>query len=209
MAYNFVVCQFSCADKGKQREHVISQYTQCDPRDTVITNPACDDLKNWWAHPRITQVVTEVKRSGGSQRHSAAPLMYGLMTPTNFSQLPPSLFGFHLTLSSAYHDPARITLPDSPNRDLCDPLVIAECWGYTSAIKTGGACHKTATRATKGKGKDKENTDMIGGVLPQKRALEGEDDPRAERGRPNGSNNYSSADVRALLDEGSIMLTIV
>ncbi|KAG1858732.1 hypothetical protein DFJ58DRAFT_726512 [Suillus subalutaceus] len=133
--------------------------------------------------------------------------MYGLTTLANFSQPhlspPPSPSGSHLVLSSAYQDPVHIPLPDSPDRDLCNPLMIAESHGYMPAIKAGGAHHKTVTKATKGKGKDKENTNMNGGDCPQKhaRALEDdEDDPRAKRGRPHSSNNYSSADVKALLD---------
>lgn len=101
-------------------------------------------------------------------------------------------------LSSAYQGPAHIPLPDSPDRDLRDPSVIAECRGYAPAIKIGGVRHKTTTRAMKGKGK--ENTDMNGGNLPQKCALEDEDELRTKRGRPNSSNNYSSEDVKALLD---------
>jgi hypothetical protein len=81
--------------------------------------------------------------------------------------------------------------------------MIAESRGYTPAIKTGGARRKAVTRAIKGKGKDKENTNVTGGERPQKHARiaeDDEDDPRAKRGRPHGSNNYSSADVKALLD---------
>ncbi|KAG2343749.1 hypothetical protein BDR05DRAFT_999671 [Suillus weaverae] len=132
--------------------------------------------------------------------------MYRLTTPATFSQpcslSPPSPFGSCFLPPSTYQDPAHIPLPDSLDRDLCDPLVIAASCGYTSAIKTGGACRKTA-RANKGKGKDKENASVDSSSRPQKHACaikDDEDDPRVKRGRPNSSNNYSSADIKFLLD---------
>ncbi|KAG2746074.1 hypothetical protein P692DRAFT_20642251, partial [Suillus brevipes Sb2] len=159
-------------------------------------------LGDWRPHPGIAQHVLITL-----QQHAAAPLMHRLTTPANFSQphfSPPlSPPGSRLALSSAYQDPARIPLPDSPDRDLCNPSMIAKSHRYTPAIKTGGAHRKTVTRAFKGKGKDKENTNVNGGECPQKHAHipeDDEDDLRAKHGRPHGSNNYSSADVKALLD---------
>lgn len=132
--------------------------------------------------------------------------MYRLTTPANFSQPclspSPSPSGSHLPPPHAYQYPANIPLPESLDRDLRDPLVIAEARGYTPAIKTGGVRRK-ASRANKGKGKDKENTNLDSADRPQKHARAIEDDEdgtRAKRGRPNGSNNYSTADVKVLLD---------
>ncbi|KAG2342378.1 hypothetical protein BDR05DRAFT_1001003 [Suillus weaverae] len=139
-------------------------------------------------------------------QRAAVPLMYRLTTPATFSWphslSPPSPSGSCFLPPSTYQDPAHIPLPDLLDRDLHDPLVIAASREYTPAIKTGGARRKTA-RANKGKGKDKENANMDSSSRPQKhaRAIEDdEDDPRVKRGRPNGSNNYSSADVKFLLD---------
>ncbi|KAG2031844.1 hypothetical protein BDR03DRAFT_1015730 [Suillus americanus] len=113
--------------------------------------------------------------------------MYGLTTPANFSQpcslSPPSPSGSRLLPPSAYQDPAYIPLPDLSDRDLLDPLVIAESHGYTPATK--------------------ENTNLDSANRPQKhaRAVEAnEDDLRVKRGRPNSSNNYSTADIGALFD---------
>ncbi|KAG2336469.1 hypothetical protein BDR05DRAFT_953347 [Suillus weaverae] len=156
---------------------------------------ARDLLGNWQPHPGIAQT-----------QRAAAPLMYRLTTPATFFQprslSPPSPSGSCFLPPSIYQDPARIPLPDSLDRDLRDPLVIAASRGYTPAIKTGGARRKTA-RANKGKGKDKENANVDSSSRPQKhaRAIEDdEDDPRVKCGRPNGSNNYSSANVKFLLD---------
>ncbi|KAG1852889.1 hypothetical protein DFJ58DRAFT_661033 [Suillus subalutaceus] len=131
--------------------------------------------------------------------------MYGLTTPANFSQPcslpPPSPSGSHLLPPSAHREPALIPLPDSLDMELRDPLVIAGSRGYAPAIKIGGARRKT--RTNKSRGKDKENTNLDIADCPQKhaRAIEDdEDDSRAKRGRPNGSNNYSTADVKVLLD---------
>ncbi|KAG2131631.1 hypothetical protein DEU56DRAFT_688381, partial [Suillus clintonianus] len=96
--------------------------------------------------------------------------------------------------------PAHIRLPDSPDRDLRDPVAIAEARGYAPAVRTAGARRKTVAKANKSKGKEKENTDY---ALKRTRAPDDdEDDPRAvaKRGRPCGSNNYSAADVQVLLD---------
>ncbi|KAG1874731.1 hypothetical protein DFJ58DRAFT_638700, partial [Suillus subalutaceus] len=114
---------------------------------------------------------------------------------------PPSPSGSHLLPPSAHREPALIPLPDSLDMELRDPLVIAGSRGYAPAIKIGRARRKT--RTNKSRGKDKENTNLDIADRPQKhaRAIEDdEDDSRAKRGRPNGSNNYSTADVKVLLD---------
>ncbi|KAG1739168.1 uncharacterized protein EDB91DRAFT_1082498 [Suillus paluster] len=56
----------------------------------------------------------------------------------------------------AYHMSYQIPLPNSPDRELHDPMAIAEAQGYAPAISTAGARRKTAAKANKGKGK--ENT---------------------------------------------------
>lgn len=103
----------------------------------------------------------------------------------------------------AARDPAQIPLPDSPDGDLCDPIVIAEACGYTRTTKTAGARRKAVAKAPNGKGKEKENTNTSDRTSKRARAVEDdEDDARTEvkRGRPYGSNNYSAADIHVLLD---------
>lgn len=76
-------------------------------------------------------------------------------------------------------------------------MVIAKAHGYATTSKTAGARHKV--HSTKAKGK--ENL----GVRPTKRAhdIMGDDNNgnvRVKRGHPSGSNNYTTADTKALLD---------
>ncbi|KAG2157038.1 hypothetical protein DEU56DRAFT_720970, partial [Suillus clintonianus] len=85
-------------------------------------------------------------------------------------------------------DPALLPLPESTDQDLVDPVSIAEAHGYTPVTKTAGARRKV--QASKGKGKVKRPREIT----------EDDDDARAKRGRPSGSNNYTSADVKALLN---------
>ncbi|KAG1732841.1 hypothetical protein EDD22DRAFT_762156, partial [Suillus occidentalis] len=94
--------------------------------------------------------------------------------------------------------PAHIPLPDSPDRELHDPVTIAEARGYVPAVITAGARRKPAAKANKGKGK--ENTEPAPKCT--RAADDDEDDPRpgAKRGRPSGSNNYSVTDIQVLLD---------
>lgn len=142
------------------------------------------------------------------QQCAATPSLYGLTTFANFSQPrelsepPPLPSGSRLVLGAA-RDPAQIPLPDSPDGDLCDPIVIAEARGYTRTTKTAGARRKAVAKAPNGKGKEKENTNTSDRTSKRARAVEDdEDDARTEvkRGRPYGSNNYSAADIHVLLD---------
>ncbi|KAG1841944.1 hypothetical protein F4604DRAFT_1939147 [Suillus subluteus] len=136
-------------------EQTLETYKVCVPVPTSQSIPELrydnagnayvrDHLGHWQPHPGIAQAVTRVPRSEDCQaygQHAAAPLMYGLTTPANFSQPhlspPPSPSGSRLVLSSAYQDPVHIPLPDSPDRDLCDPLMIAESRG---CYKNIGSC---------------------------------------------------------------------
>ncbi|KAG1881210.1 hypothetical protein F4604DRAFT_1922212 [Suillus subluteus] len=158
---------------------------------------ARDHLGHWRPHPGIAQAVTRVPCSEDCQaygQHAAAPLIaaevrFSPVLGANFLNAKPNHRFGSTTWSNpgpnvtervrevrAYQDPVHIPLPDSPDRDLCDPLMIAESHGYMPAIKAGGACRKTVTKATKGKGKDKENTNMNGGDRPQKHARALKDD---------------------------------
>ncbi|KAG1868350.1 hypothetical protein DFJ58DRAFT_723609 [Suillus subalutaceus] len=105
----------------------------------------------------------------------------GLTTPADFSQpreaseSPALPSGSRLVLG-----PAQIPLPDSPDRDLRDPVAIAEARGKQR--------------------QGKENTERA--PKRARAAEDDEDDPRAgaKRGRPSGSNNYSPTDIQVLLD---------
>ncbi|KAG1765103.1 hypothetical protein EDD22DRAFT_732352, partial [Suillus occidentalis] len=94
-------------------------------------------------------------------------------------------------------DPVLRPLPDSADLDLTDRVVIAEAHGYAATSKTAGARRKIHSAKAKGK----ENL----GVRPTKRAHDimaddDDGDVRVKRGRPSGSNNYTTADTKALLD---------
>jgi hypothetical protein len=76
-------------------------------------------------------------------------------------------------------------------------VVIAEAHGYAATSKTAGARRKVHSAKAKGK----ENL----GVRPTKRACDimaddDDGDIRVKHGRPSGSNNYTTADTKALLD---------
>jgi hypothetical protein len=76
-------------------------------------------------------------------------------------------------------------------------VVIAEAHGYAAISKMAGACHKVHSAKAKGK----ENL----GVRPTKRAHDimaddNDGDVRVKHGCPSGSNNYTTADTKALLD---------
>ncbi|KAG1729880.1 uncharacterized protein EDB91DRAFT_1252923 [Suillus paluster] len=149
---------------------------------------AHDHAGIWQSHPGITQA-----------QPAATPLTYGLTTRADFSQYghasePPAIpSGSHLVLGAA-----QIPLPDSPDRELHDPVAIAKAQGYAPAISTAGARRKTAAKANKGKGK--ENTDHA----PKHTcaAEDNKDDPRpgAKCSWSSGSNNYSVTDIQVLLD---------
>jgi hypothetical protein len=91
-------------------------------------------------------------------------------------------------------------LPQTCDKDLTDAATIMEAHGYTRAAKTAGSRHKV--KATRGKGKEKENVSY---THPKKRSRDNnddddDDDMPARRGRPHGSNNYSTLDVKTLLN---------
>ncbi|KAG2337596.1 hypothetical protein BDR05DRAFT_1004929 [Suillus weaverae] len=135
---------------------------------------------------------------------------YALNTPAEFPTqhqhqhhpLPlPVTDGSQLTRHEFNHntiDPVLCPLPDNPDLDLTDPVVIAEAHGYAATSKTAGARRKVHSAKAKGK----ENS----GVQPTKRTCEimadddDDADVRVKRGRPSGSNNYTTADAKALLD---------
>jgi hypothetical protein len=130
---------------------------------------------------------------------------YALSTPAEFKcgegTPPPTASGSRLPLRHTGNDvidPVLITLPQSCDKDLTDPATIAEAQGYTQAVKTAGSRRKV--KATKGKGKENEN---LAYANPKKRLRGDRDDDEdampARRGRPHGSNNYSSLDVCTLL----------
>ncbi|KAG2134546.1 uncharacterized protein EDB93DRAFT_1254437 [Suillus bovinus] len=190
--------------------------------DNAGNTYVCDHLGLWKLHPGIAQVLTQVQQSKDSHmsqvygRHAAVPCMYGLTTPANFLQShlssPPSPSESCLLPPSTYQDPAHILLPDLPDRDLLEPVVITKSHGYAPATKVGGAHHK-ATRSIKSRWKDKENTGLHSANHPQKHAhaIEANKDYRRTKcGWPNGSNNYSTADIKALLDfvEDAIMAVL-
>ncbi|KAG1730505.1 uncharacterized protein EDB91DRAFT_1008508, partial [Suillus paluster] len=80
-------------------------------------------------------------------------------------------------------------LPDNGDQDLTDPVTITEALGHAAVPKTAGAHRKVQT--LKGKGKMKWTCEVA----------EDDDDAKAnKRGCPSGSNNYTSADVKALLN---------
>ncbi|KIK32392.1 hypothetical protein CY34DRAFT_19082 [Suillus luteus UH-Slu-Lm8-n1] len=118
---------------------------------------ARDHVGNWVSHPGIARAVTRVqwpedRVSQPYKQCAATPSLYGLTTFADFSQprelsepLPlPS--GSRLVLGAA-RDPAQIPLPDSPDGDLCDPIVISEARGYTRTTKTAGARRKAVAKA--------------------------------------------------------------
>lgn len=97
-------------------------------------------------------------------------------------------------------NPVLLPLPHSDDMDLIHPASIAEACSYIPATKTAGVRRKA--KAPRGKGKEKENA---GYSNPKKRSREDRDEDdeaeaRARRGRPQGSNNYTSSDVKSLLD---------
>ncbi|KAG1739693.1 hypothetical protein EDB19DRAFT_1589526, partial [Suillus lakei] len=94
--------------------------------------------------------------------------------------------------------PAQIPLPDSPDRELHDPMAIAGARGYVPVVSTAGACHKTAAKANKGNGK--ENTKHAPKCAHAAEDNKDDPRPRAKHSRPSGSNNYSVTDIQVLLD---------
>lgn len=132
---------------------------------------------------------------------------YALSTPAEFNSSegtpPPVSSSSRLPLRQAGNeviDPALIPLPKTSDKSLTDPSTIAEARGYMPAARGAGSRHKV--KAATGKSKEKEN---LGYANPKKRPRD--DDPdndddavRTRRGRPNGSNNYSSLDKKILLD---------
>ncbi|KAG1725868.1 uncharacterized protein EDB91DRAFT_1254550 [Suillus paluster] len=86
-------------------------------------------------------------------------------------QLCPSHMDSPLLPTSPNLNPAEIPLPNSPDRDLCDPMAITEARGYPPTIKTAGAHHKTVTKANKGKGKDPADIQVLLDFIKDKRPL--------------------------------------
>jgi hypothetical protein len=100
---------------------------------------------------------------------------------------------------AAVIDPALLPLPQGSDKDLSDPLAVAEARGYAAAVKAAGSRRKV--KPSKGKGQDKENSTIHDTTKKHARDVLGDDnDPPVKRGRPHGSNNYTSADMKTLLD---------
>jgi hypothetical protein len=138
------------------------------------------------------------------QQRAATPMSFALETPAKFSfsraSPPPSLpSGSQLELRRNQSDTTLVPLPTLPDNNLTDPAIIAGAHGYKPAVKKAGS--RRQVKASKGKGKE---NDIIGvDNQSKKRSREvGEDDkePRNKRGWPHGSNNYSNADIKVLLD---------
>ncbi|KAG2140905.1 uncharacterized protein EDB93DRAFT_1252687 [Suillus bovinus] len=162
-----------------------------------------------FAHTGLNSTVSLTPRTNGTcpqgyQTQPTPPFTYPLDTPAQFSAQrrhhpspSPIASGLQLTWRESDHDtidPALRPLPHSADLDLTDPVVIAKANGYTAASKTAGAHQKAHT--TKGKGK--------GNSQPIKcaREITADDDGniRVKCGCPSGSNNYTTADINALLD---------
>ncbi|KAG1723304.1 uncharacterized protein EDB91DRAFT_1255695 [Suillus paluster] len=133
-----------------------------------------------FVHTGLNGTVSLTPRTDGTCPQG---YQYALNTPAKFStqhQHPPSpspvASGSQLTQHKFNHntiDPVLRPLPNDADLDLTDPVVIAEAHGYAAASKTAGA-----RRTTKAKGKEKWEVKC---------------------GRPSGSNNYTTADTKALL----------
>jgi hypothetical protein len=95
-------------------------------------------------------------------------------------------------------DPALLPLPDSPDLDLSDAVTIAEARGHTLAAKTAGSCRQV--KGPRGKGKANQNIASANSKKRSREDAEDDDEVHAWRGRPQGSNNYTSSDVKVLLD---------
>ncbi|KAG1730229.1 uncharacterized protein EDB91DRAFT_1006601, partial [Suillus paluster] len=94
--------------------------------------------------------------------------------------------------------PALLPLPQSSDKDLSDPVAIAEACGYTPTVKTAGS--RCKVNPSKGKGRGKENSAYSTTKKRAREILEDDDEARVKRGHPHGSNNYSSADMKTLLN---------
>ncbi|KAG2085579.1 uncharacterized protein F5147DRAFT_553276, partial [Suillus discolor] len=91
-----------------------------------------------------------------------------------------------------------LPLPDSPDLDLSDAVTIAEARGHTLAAKTAGSHHQV--KGPRGKGKANQNIASANSKKHSREDTEDDDEVHARRGRPQGSNNYTSSDVKVLLD---------
>jgi hypothetical protein len=95
-------------------------------------------------------------------------------------------------------DPALLPLPNSPDLDLTDAVTIAEAHGHTLAAKMAGS--RRQVKGLRAKGKAKENIASANSKKCSREDAEDDDEVHARRGRPQGSNNYTSLDVKVLLD---------
>lgn len=95
-------------------------------------------------------------------------------------------------------DPVLLPLPDSPDLDLTDAVTIAEAHGHTLAAKTAGS--RRQVKGPRVKGKAKENIASANSKKHSREDAEDDDEVHVQRGRPQGSNNYTSSDVKVLLD---------
>ncbi|KAG2144484.1 hypothetical protein DEU56DRAFT_754155 [Suillus clintonianus] len=152
---------------------------------------ARDHLGAWQPHPGIAQTVTASSQTSRPDRIAHQGLGgHASLTPATPHRTS-SLHmqnGSRITAREPVIDPALLPLPESTDQDLVDPVSIAEAHGYTPVTKTAGARRKV--QASKGKGKVKRPREIT----------EDDNDARAKHGRPSGSNNYTSADVKALLN---------
>ncbi|KAJ8588986.1 hypothetical protein M405DRAFT_881852 [Rhizopogon salebrosus TDB-379] len=166
----------------------------------------------WEPHPGVCQTITS--QSFRMEHMGPQPCLtyrptgtYTLSTPAEFNSgegtPPPMPSGSRLPLRRAGNeviDPVLIPLPDTSDKDLIHPSAIADACGYIPAAKTAGSRRKVKAATDKGKGKEN-----LGYVNPRKRSREDataddDDTMRTRRGRPNGSNNYSSLDKKILLN---------
>ncbi|KAG1781295.1 hypothetical protein EV702DRAFT_1042415 [Suillus placidus] len=124
-----------------------------------------DHLGNWLSHPGIAHAATcaEWPQAHPYGQHATTPVMYGLTSPADFSQPreasePPPLPSGSRPVLGSTQNPAHIQLPNSPDRDLHDPIAISEARGYAPIVRTAGTHCKTAAKTNKSKGKEKDNT---------------------------------------------------
>jgi hypothetical protein len=81
---------------------------------------------------------------------------------------------------------------------LTDAVTIAEAHGHILAAKTTGS-HRQV-KGLRAKGKAKENIASANSKKHSQEDTEDDNEVHAWQGRPQGSNNYTSSDVKVLLD---------
>ncbi|KAG2079009.1 hypothetical protein BDR04DRAFT_1166016 [Suillus decipiens] len=169
-----------------------------------------NEVGAWVPHPGICKFSTllciehrEPKLSVSSYQ---SPGTYALSTPANFKSkedaTPPLVSGSHIALCQVVPnhmiDPALLPLPDSGDLDLTDAVTIAKAYGHALVAKTAGSCCQA--KGLKGKGKDKENVASANSKKHSQEDADADDEVHAQRGHPQGSNNYMTSDIKTLLD---------